>query len=166
MPHAAGHDGGADAGKRRGHPLHLADAEAQRVSEHAGIYADVHPAVKENPLGRAPARCSKRKSLRTQTPRRTTNNRGERISLGHARRGSRRRIRIDRRSARRRQKAASVERSAGRLAKFEAASDNELVIGCAVRSVLRAPRSTPLSKILEIPRCRRISSSKPEKFRV
>jgi RHS repeat-associated protein len=28
--------------------------------------------------------------------------------------------------------------------KFEAASDNELVIGCAVRSVLRAPRSTPL----------------------
>ena len=25
---------------------------------------------------------------------------------------------------------------------FEAASDNELVIGCAVRSVLRAPRSS------------------------
>ena len=28
-----------------------------------------------------------------------------------------------------------------------AASDNELIIGCAVRSVLRAPRSTPLPKI-------------------
>src|SRR5205814_8597383 len=46
------------------------------------------------------------------------------------------------RGARRRQKAASVEWSAGRLAGFEAASDNELVIGCAARSVLRAPRST------------------------
>ena len=42
---------------------------------------------------------------------------------------------------------------------FEAASDNELIIGCAVRSVLRAPRSTPLCKIL-------IFSSKLEKFRV
>ncbi|PYT96300.1 MAG: hypothetical protein DMG38_24230 [Acidobacteria bacterium] len=40
----------------------------------------------------------------------------------------------------RRQKAASVERSAGRLAKFEAASENERVIGCAARNVLRAPR--------------------------
>jgi RHS repeat-associated protein len=30
---------------------------------------------------------------------------------------------------------------------FEAASDNELVIGCAVRSVVRAPRSTAFSKI-------------------
>jgi hypothetical protein len=49
--------------------------------------------------------------------------------------------------------------------KLEAASDNELVIGCAVCSVLRAPRSTPLSKILEIPRCRRIFSSQLEKFR-
>jgi hypothetical protein len=54
---------------------------------------------------------------------------------------------LNERGARRRQKAASVEQSAGRLAKFEAASDNELVIGCAVRSVLRAPRSTPLLKI-------------------
>jgi len=51
------------------------------------------------------------------------------------------------RGARRRQKAASVEQSAGRLAKFEAASDNELVIGCAVRRVLRAPRSTAFFKI-------------------
>lgn len=33
---------------------------------------------------------------------------------------------------------------------FEAASDNELIIGCAVRSVLRAPRSTALCKILTL----------------
>ena len=31
--------------------------------------------------------------------------------------------------------------------KFEAASDNELVIGCAARSVVRAPRSTAFFKI-------------------
>jgi len=39
-------------------------------------------------------------------------------------------------------KAAYVERSAGRLAGFEAAADNALIIGSAVRRVLRALRSS------------------------
>jgi hypothetical protein len=44
---------------------------------------------------------------------------------------------------------------------LEAASDNELIIGCAARSVLRTPRSTALCKILQIS----IFSSKLENFR-
>src|SRR6267378_3016966 len=148
LPYVPAHHGDSDARRRRRSSLHPAGARARRTEQHGNLHARGHPQTAKNPRGHTSRRHAGAQSIGCHERKYRPGRRGtEGRVAGHARRGSGRRIRIDRRGARRRQKAASVERSAGRLVKFEAVSDNERVIGCATRSVLRAPRSTRLFKI-------------------